>query len=262
MAGQPFPVDPELTGIAIAFRNEEMIADKVVPRLEPRLGKQTFKYQKYGFDQMITVPDTKVGRKSEPGIMEFGGTDATDATQDYGQDAIIPIDDINQAPPGFDPRAFATTALSNIIELDREKRVADKVFSTGIYAAGNQETLSGSSQWSHVDSKPIGAIKDAQDKMIMRANVLVLGQSVWTKMSTNPSILRALTVSGSQDGVANRRAVADLLELDEIIVGAGWANSAKPGQAAVRYRLWGKHAALSFATSFLPSCMAQDFKVP
>lgn len=244
MAGQPFPVDPELTGIAISFRNEEMIADKVAPRLEPRLGKELFKYQVFSFDQMTSIPDTKVGRKSEPGIMEFGGSEVTDQTSDYGQDSIIPNADMANAPAGYDPRAFATTALTNIVELDREKRVADKVFSTAVYAAGNQEVLAGSSQWSHADSKPIRAIKDAQDKMIMPGNVLVLGRLSWTAMSTNLSILRALTPSGAQDGVANRRAVADLLELDEIVVGSAWANASKPGQASVRYRLWGKHAAL------------------
>ncbi len=244
MAGQPFPVDPELTGIAISFKNAEMIADQVAPRLEPRLGKQQFKYMVFGFDQMITIPDTKVGRKSEPGTMEFGGTETPGMTNDYGQDSIIPIDDINQAPPGYDPRAFAVTQLTNIIELDREKRVADKTFASATYPAGNQEVLAGASQWSHADSKPIAAIQAAQDKMVMPGNVLVLGRATWSGMRTNPSLLRALTPSGAQDGLANRRAVADLLELEEIIVGSGWANAAKPGQAPVRYRLWGKHASL------------------
>ena len=48
----------------------------------------------------------------------------------------------------------------------------------------------------------------------------------------------ALTPSGAQDGYANKRAVADLLELDDIDVGEGWINIAKPGQAPVRARVW------------------------
>lgn len=245
MTGTPFPVDPELTGIAIAYRNAEMIADAVAPRLQPTLKKQTFKYQKYDFGQMITIPDTKVGRKSEPNTMEFGGTDATDMTEDFGQDSVIPMDDITQgAEQGFDPRGFAVTQLTNIVALDREKRVADKVFSAAPYIAANVEVLAGASQWSSTDSSPVKSIKAAQDKMIMPGNVLILGREVWTKLSTNASLLRALNPSGASDGVANRRAVADLLELDEILVGSGWANAAKPGQAPVRYRLWGKHAAL------------------
>lgn len=244
MAGQPFPVDPELTGIAIAFKNAEMIADQVAPRLEPRLTKQQFKYMVFGFDQMITIPDTKVGRKSEPGTVEFGGTDTPGMTEDYGQDSIIPIDDITQAPPGYDPRAFATQQLTNLIELDREQRTATKVFNSATYPVGNKEILVGASQWSHADAKPIVQIQAAQDKMVMPGNVLVLGRATWSAMRTNPSLLRALTPSGAADGLANKRAVADLLELEDILVGSGWANAAKPGQAPVRYRLWGKHASL------------------
>lgn len=244
MAPQPFPIDPELTGIAIAFRNAEMIADQVLPRLEPRLTKSQFKYMVFGFDQLITIPDTKVGRKSEPGTMEFGGTEVAAFTKDYGQDSIIPIDDIAQAPAGYDPKAFATQQLTNIIELDREKRVADKVFDADTYGADNQEVLAGTDQWSNAASNPLVQIEEAQNKMIMPGNVLVLGREGWSAMRTNPAVLAALTPSGSDKGLANKRAVADLLELDDILVGSGWANAAKPGQAPVRYRLWGKHAAL------------------
>ncbi|MEA3533720.1 capsid protein [Rhizobium sp. CC-YZS058] len=244
MAGQPFPVDPVLTGIAIAFKNAEMIADQVLPRLEPKLTAETFKYMVFGFDQQITIPDTKVGRKSEPNVMEFGGTSVPGNTTDYGQDSVIPNADIAQAPAGYDPEAFAVQQLTNIIELDREKRVAAKVFDPNTYAAANRELLAGTSQWSHADSKPANAITLALDSMVMRANVMVLGRKSWSSLRQNPSILRALTVSGAGDGLADRRAVADLLELDDIVVGSGWANAAKPGQAAQRYRLWGNHAAL------------------
>ncbi|KQR75754.1 major capsid protein [Rhizobium sp. Leaf341] len=244
MAGQPFPVDPVLTGIAVAFKNGEMIADLVMPRLEPRLGTETFKYMVFGFDQTITIPDTKVGRKSEPNIMEFGGTEVTGATADYGQDAIIPIADINQAPAGYDPEAFAVQQLTNIVELDREKRVADKAFNPLSYPTTNREVLSGASQWSHPDSKPISAITDALDSMVMRANVAVMGRLAWSKLRQNPNVLRALTTSGVADGLADKRAVADLLELDDIVIGSGFANAARPGQPAQRYRLWGKHCAL------------------
>lgn len=244
MAGQPFPVNPELTGIAIAFKNAELIADQVLPRLEPKLSVQQFKYMYFDFAQMITVPDTKVGRKSEPGTIEFGGTETPAMTKDYGQDSIIPIDDMNQAPAGYDPRQFAVQQLTNLVELDRELRTSTKVFNSATYVAGNKEVLAGASQWSHPDSKPVNQITAAQDKMIMPGNVLVLGRATWSALRTNPSLLKALNPSGASEGLANKRAVADLLELDDILVGSGWANASKPGQNAVRYRLWGKHAAL------------------
>ncbi|HCF5482095.1 TPA: phage capsid protein, partial [Pseudomonas aeruginosa] len=33
MSNAPFPIDPELTAIAIAYRNGRMISDEVLPRV-------------------------------------------------------------------------------------------------------------------------------------------------------------------------------------------------------------------------------------
>lgn len=244
MTGQPFPVNPVLTGIVIAYQNAEYIADRVLPRLGPPLGRQLFQWMKFDFAQAITVPDTKVGRKGEPNTVEFAGTEQEAATVDYGLDDLVPIDDINQAPPGYDPRNFAATRLMDLVLLDREVRVAGLTFNAATYPSGNKVTLSGSSQWSHVDSDPIADIQGAMDGMIMRPNKLILGRSTWSKLRTNPKIVAALSVSGTTSGIANRRAVADLFELDEIEVGSSWLNSAKPGQTPTRVSVWGKHAAL------------------
>ncbi|MFV9531212.1 hypothetical protein ACNUIM_32135 [Pseudomonas aeruginosa] len=69
MSNAPFPIDPELTAIAIAYRNGRMIADEVLPRVP--VGKQEFKYWKYDLAQGFTVPETLVGRKSKPNEVEF-----------------------------------------------------------------------------------------------------------------------------------------------------------------------------------------------
>ena len=244
MSGTPFPIDPVLTGIVIAYKNNMLIADQVLPRLTPNLPKMKFTWWRFDFGQFITVPDSKVGRKSAPNEVEFEATDVEDKTDDYGFDDVIPLDDINNAPAGYDPRAFSAQALIDLVLLDREVRVAKKVFNSANYAASNKETLAGTSQWSHADSKPIVQITEAADSMIMRPNNMVLGRVEWTALRTNPSVLRSLTVSGAGDGLANKRAVADLLELDDIIVGEGWINSAKKGQPVSRSRAWGDKALL------------------
>lgn len=246
MSGTPFPVDPVLTGIAIAYRNGRHIADRILPRLTPVLDKKLFKYNIFSFGEMITIPDTKVGRKSEPTTVEFGMTEQPAETVDYGLDSVIPNDDIKNAPPGYDPRAHSTQRLTDLVDLDREKRVSDIVFDPDTYGADNKELVSGTSKWTHADSKPIKQIEDAKTKMVMRPNVGVMGRGVWSVLRTNPSVLRALTASGSADGMAKLEAVRDLLELDEILLGETWLNSAKPGQPVQRVRLWGNHFSMFY----------------
>lgn len=242
--GTPFPVDPVLTGIVVAYHNADMVADQVLPRLEPRLPKKEFKYLKYDFSEGITVRDSKVGRKSTPQVLEFTAADATGTCEDYGFDDIIPIDDINQAAAGYDPENYAAQRLIDLVELDREVRVANLVFSAATYAATNKVLLAGASQWSNAASDPIADMGTAADAMVMRPNSLLLGQATWSGLRRNPKILSAISVSGTDKGMAKKEAVAELLEVDEIIVGGAWVNSAKPGQAPVRLRTWGKHALL------------------
>lgn len=244
MSGTPFPVDPVLVAIVAAYSNTALISDLVLPRLNPLLPSEKFTWWKFDFSQFITIADTKVGRKSEPNTVEFAAEEVEAKTDDYGLDDVVPNADMANAPTGYDPRAFAAQKLMDLILLDREVRVAGKVFNANTYGADNKEVLAGTSQWSHVDSTPIKQIAEAADSMVMRPNHAVMGRGVWTALRTNPSVLRALTPSGAADGYANKRAVADLLELDDILVGEGWINTAKPGQAVQRQRAWGNHCTL------------------
>lgn len=240
----PFPVDPELTAVVVAYENAELIADRVLPRVQPTLTKQTFTYRKYDFSELVTVPDTKVGRKGQPGEVEFTGTDVPAATTDYGLDDVVPADDVTQAPSGYNPLAFAAQGVMDLVLLDRELRVSSRVFNAANYAAANKVTLSGTSQWSDSSSDPTAAVLDAKDGLLMAPNKMVLGRAVWSKVRRHPKILQAISISGTDKGVATLQAVADLWELDEIIVGSAWFNTARKGQAPAVSRAWGKHALL------------------
>jgi len=241
----PWPIDAELTAITLAYGNERMIADSVLPRVG--VGKQEFKYNKYALADSFTIPDTKVGRKSKPNEVEFGGTQATDQTRDYALDDPIPQADIDNASDGFDPVGRSTAVMTDLLMLDREKRAADLVFGAGNYATANKDTLSGTTQWSHASSDPINAILTAMDSMVMRPNVLVLGRAVFTKVIQHAKVVAACLPAGGNagtGGVATREALARVLELEEVIVGEGWLNSAKRGQTPTMARVWGKHASL------------------
>lgn len=238
----PFPVQPYLTAIALAYRNESLIADAVMPRTP--VNASDFKYMKYALADGFTLPDTKVGRKSKVNEVDFAATEVSASTEDYGLEDPIPQSDMDNAPPNYDPLGRAIEGITDLIMLDREKRVADLVFGTGNYAAGNKTTLAGTAQWSDAGSDPLTAILNAMDGMVMRPNVLVVGQSVYTKLRTHPNIVTAYYGTGASKGLVPGEALASLLELDEVLVGQSWLNSAKKGQTTTLGRVWGKHAAL------------------
>lgn len=248
MAKAPFPVDPYLTGIALAYRNRSLIADAVLPRMQP-YDRETFKYSKWTLAEGFTIPDTKVGRKSIPAEVEFNAAEVTDSTVDYGLDDLVPWNDQQNAAPSLDPEARAAEVLSDLVALDREKRVADLVFTLANYPSANRTTLSGTSQWSDTaNSDPITAITTALDVPIMRPNVLVLGRATFTALSRHPKIVAAVNGGTTQAGagIARRQQLADLFELEEVLVGESFLNTAKKGQTASLSRVWGKHASLIY----------------
>jgi hypothetical protein len=251
----PFVIQQRLTAITVAYRNDELIADQVLPRVP--VDSPEFKYSLYTKADGFTIPDTKVGRVGKPNQIDYSATEQASSVQDYGLELPVPFRDTLaaqsvQAVQGvqpIDPQARATELVTDLVALDREQRVSSLVFASGSYAGTNVSTLSGTSQWSDpVNSNPINDILTALDAMIVRANSLVLGQAVWTKLRQHPKVIQAIYGSGSaqQSGVVNRQQVAELLELKQLIVGKGWANTAKKGQTASYARLWGKNASLLY----------------
>jgi hypothetical protein len=87
-------------------QNRTAIADDVLPRLP--VGTKEFKYLVNTQSEGFTIPDTKVGRRSSPGQVEFTATEVAGFCQDYGLDDVIPQDDIDNAPPNYDPVGRAT----------------------------------------------------------------------------------------------------------------------------------------------------------
>lgn len=245
MATRPFPTDPILTAIALAYRNPDvaLIADEVLPRTPTA---QEFKWLKYDLSQGFTVPDLKVGRKSYPNEVEFNATEQTDKVVDYALDDFIPNEDIEADNQGVDPRGTAVGYLTNLVNLAREIRVANLVFNTNSYVAGNQATLAGASQFSDPASDPVATIGDALDVPIYRPNIAVFGQAAWTKTRRNPKLVQAIKGTDQGAGMVSRQEFADFFELSNVYVGAGFVNTAKKGQAVANSRVWGKHIAFLY----------------
>jgi hypothetical protein len=227
MATTAFPVNPALTAIAIGYRNRDidLIADRILPRIG-KTGKK-FKYTVYPVGDAYTVPNTRVARRAAPTQVDFGGTEVNDECVDYGLDDVLPNDEVlawEQMPKPasggpVSPMAKATSLLTGLILLDREIRVANLVFAQATYPAANRVLLSGTSQWSDfTNSNPVDAILAALDVPIFQVNA----------------------------GAVTREQVAAFFEVREVVVGAGFVNTARKGQAPVMSRVWGKHAAALF----------------
>ncbi len=249
-----FPLDPVVMAIQKGYRNARMIADMVLPRIP--VSKQKFGYLVYDKADDFSIPDNYVGRKGTPNKVEFKATRDTDECEGYGLEDDVPKDDIDNASGGkHDPIAQAAQGIANQNAIARERRVSSLVFTAGNYAAANKTQLAGDDQWNsgHADADAVADIMAGLDACVMRPTHLAIGRAGWSGLAQNPYILKAVNRNSGDAGIASRRAVADLFELEDIYVGEAWYNTAKKGKTASLSRLWGKHALLFYKDESMTS---------
>jgi hypothetical protein len=104
--------------------------------------------------------------------------------------------------------------------------------STKVIALGEKE------KFDNAESNPLKYLLEALEDNLVRPNRMILGQEAWMKLRTHPAIVKAVHGNSGDSGVATRQAVAELLELQEIIVGTGFVNTSKKGKEPTFERCW------------------------
>lgn len=250
MARSPFVIQPDLTGIAIAYKNQEYIADMIAPR--DTVNAELFEWDELNIDSMFEFQDDQVGRLSAPNQVTFNSTRKPGSTVDHGLDSPVPQKDVdNYQGVGASPLAIATEGVTELVMLNREKRVADIVQTAANYKPANTIPLSGTSQFSdYTNSNPVDAILAALDIPLVRPRVMVLSNYGWRVFRQHPKVVESVKGTGAGSdarGVVARAQVAELLELDAVYVGTtrGKATPRNVDAAAsTPARIWGKHLAL------------------
>lgn len=131
----------------------------------------------------------------------------------------------------------------------KESFAAALMASTAVFAAGfSNITDIASAKWSASDGKPVDDVDVAKEKVALRTGMIP------NKMLISFSALNALKknaqITGlnpaNQEGVTTLKQLQEYLELDEIIVTASIANSARKGKADSLDWLWPKTDAILY----------------
>lgn len=241
-----FQIDPRLSAIAVAYSNPDytLIADEVLPRVK---SARKFKYKAYDEAAMFTLPDTRVGPRSAPNQVEIDGEERDASVEDYGIDVPLDNPTIEEAEAaGYDPKAQATERATNIVLLDREVRTAKVISDPALYHEDNKIALTGSERFSDPSSNPIKIVSDMLSACWMTPNQLVFGYAAWAAFRTHPKIVKAVTRSSGDSGMATREEIAQLFEVQRVLVGESRVNINRPGLKAEVNRTWGNIIAGQF----------------
>lgn len=243
MSTYPFPVDPVLTSISLAYKNARYIADLVLPRV--KVPAESFKYRTFDQATYLTVPDTNIGRKGVANEVELSFSERSANTVDHGLDQVISLKDIDAAKTqAYDPQQKSVEYLTELLALAREQRVARLVFSADTYASQVKQ-LDNAEKFDSDTSDPIDTIIQAMDIPFFRPNTVVMGREVFSALSRHPKVLRTVYPNADGNGIINAQQLSTILNVDRVLVGEARLNLAKRGGTNIQ-AAWGKDLALLY----------------
>ena len=257
MVTRPIPVHPELTAVAIKAPTPGMIADQVLPEFP--VTAETFKWNEYDYAQGVTVPDTKVGRRSETRRVEFKATERDGSVEDHGLEDSVPVTDAT-ANSDIDPEAMASEMTSQLVTIAREARTAALVFNPATYLPAQITAYGANEGWYHDSSDPLEDIETAKDAMVVEPNTLTLSLNSYRALRRHPKLIKAArSINATGEGRLSIDELRELFEIETILVGKAHLNTAKPGQAESLQRVWADHASLTFTERMVKNSRAYTF---
>ena len=236
-----YEINPELTGISLAYHNTDYIADKILPRVA--VAQTSFRYRKFADDAFINIADTEVGRKGMPNQLDVKSELLDASVKSHALEAEVPQEDIEElAAAGADEDLMQdnTTLVTDGLNLAREVRTAEKLCNTANYN-GNYKTLSGDDQLDKKTSSIIDVWKDVKKHMLMAPTHMVVSDTYALYLQSHPEFLSMCKMYESDaKGLVPLEFIRQQLGLKEILIGKAKVNAAKKGQTATIKDVWGR----------------------
>lgn len=244
-------IDVALSNLSIRFHNDDFVAEKLFPVI--MTSKDSNKYFVYGKDMFRTFDDFRAPGTRGPEV------DWTLSTGSYllsEHSLTHPIADEvrDDADEPLKIEADTTEYLTEQILLRLEVDVATSATNASNYATSNSRDLSasGNNQWNDfTGSDPLEDIRSARSTVHAntgkRPNILLLGKQVYEVLLNHPKITDRIKYS--QLGVVNEDLLAELFDVEEVVVAGAIKNTAVEGNASdptLSY-VWGKNAILAIA---------------
>jgi hypothetical protein len=237
-------VNVALTNLSVAYRNPAFISDLIAPAVSVR--KQQDRYFIYDTARE-TFRSTNDHRAPGAAANEVDFALSTDTyyCADHALVSVIPDEERDNADPVIQPDIDRTEFLADKIDLNKEIQIANIV---ALDSSLPGTTLSGDTQWSDADSNPITAIEAGRAAIIEKVqpvpNTLVLPQQVFSAVRTHQKVLDSIQYTGQ--GIATAQVLAQLFDVERVLVPRAVKNTAQPGQDPLMEYVWGKHAFLCY----------------
>lgn len=250
-------VNQPLTQISIAYIQNQtnFIADKVFPNIPVmKQADRYFTYDKADWNR-------SEAQKRAPGTESVGGGFRIDNTPTYFSEVYAVHKDIDDqirqnADSPIDMDRDATEYVTQQLMIKREEVWASKYFTTGVWTTQKQGTTN-FTKWDSSSSTPVEDITTqgitiAQETGY-KPNTLVLSPFVFNTLKNNGDVLDRIKYT--QKGVVTTDILANLFEVDRVVVAMGIKNTAAEGATNVSTFIVSNKAALLIYANPRPSIL-------
>lgn len=255
--GRDLHIDQVLSQMAMGYRPSGFIADMIFPTVNVQ--KQSDLYMVYNRGDRTRVEDTT----RAPGTLARRVTEdtgsATYFAKNYALAASVVLEDKANADPMMLSQLVngkATYILDKLL-LDWERRVALMVTSGSNVGSSSAVT----SAWNGAGN-PIGNINTALDNVWgangVRPNRIVMGINAWKSFRRDSTVRGLIFGSNNGGGYPNTQQAAALLDVDEILIGGAYQNTAQEGQSETLASIWNDQV-LAYVAPSAPSMDKPSF---
>jgi len=260
--GRDVHIDVPLSNVAMNYEPKNMIADQLAPVVP--VPNMTGIIPQFGPEDTYRVEDDT----------RAPGTAANEVTRSVGSDSFVcknralsypvTLEDKANADPIYVQKLYngAAQYLVSKLGLGWENRVANQVTSgsnVGSYSAV-------SSAWTDLEnSDPLGDVNTGLDNVAdsrgYRPNKVTFSETAWRLFRRNSTVRNLIFGNNNGGGYPSRAQVANLLEVDEIMIGGAFKDTAAEGQTVNLSKVWetgGANVLMHYAPSS-PSVMEPSF---
>lgn len=227
-----------------AMQRMGYIGYRVLPILE--VGRQSGSFGKVPVESLAKVDDVTRTSKGDYNRTDWKFGDDDYITKEYGLEG--PVDRRNAAMyrDYFDAEAATAEIVLHKVLTAAEQRVAAAVFNTTTWT-GSSLTTSVSVEWSTAaTATPIANVRAAALKVRNNSgfwpNALIINKIVFRNLQDCATVIERIHASGAGNPVKptdiTAAMLAQVFDLDEVIVADGVYDSAKEGQAASLTDIW------------------------
>jgi len=246
-------IDAALSAFALRYSQEGIwIADQAMPI--KKVKKDSDKYFQFYLKDIISIPNRTQGIAGAPAAnVSYSLTNTTYSCERYHLKDFVDDDTRKNADQPLEPDQDAARTVTELLLLDREKRVADIMFDTSTTFTSYTAALTGGDRWDdYENSDPFSKVEAAIDSVIQNSlkapNTMIMGREVFRKIRHHPDILDRVKYTGGPKEPAkiNAEHLAAAFDLEKVLVGKSVYNSANKGQTASPAYVWGKYVGIYY----------------